>query len=52
VGVSVGVGLVVELLLPHADAKIRSRATQPRLNIGISAPEWMNYGLFIPYRSV
>jgi hypothetical protein len=33
----VGVGAVV-VLLPHAAATITSRTTQPRLNIGISAP--------------
>ena len=25
----------------HAAAEIRSRTTQPRLNIGIRAPEWI-----------
>ena len=30
---------------PHADPKIRSRTTQPRLNIGIRAPEWIGLGL-------
>ncbi len=34
------VGAVGVLLPPHAHAEIRSRTTQPRLNISISAPEW------------
>ena len=44
VGVDVGVGLVGELLPVHADAHIRNRTAQPRLNIGISAPEWIGCG--------
>jgi hypothetical protein len=36
-GVDGAVGVV--LPPPHADAKIRSRTTQPRLNFGISAPD-------------
>lgn len=39
VGEGEGDGAVLLPLL-HADANIRSSTTQPRLNIGISAPEW------------
>jgi hypothetical protein len=41
VGESVGEGegdVAVLLPLLHADANVRNRTTQPRLNIGISAP--------------
>ena len=43
VGESAGEGEgEVAVLLPalHADANVRSRTMQPRLNIGMSAPEW------------
>lgn len=43
VGVGVGVGDVVVLFPPQADANSTSRATQPRVNIGINALEWMSY---------
>jgi hypothetical protein len=51
VAVGVGVGDVV-LFPPHAAAKIRSRTTQPRLNIGIGAPNGLSDGYVTPYRSV
>jgi hypothetical protein len=35
----VAVGVVGVLVPPHTDAKITSRTTQPRSNIGISPPE-------------
>jgi hypothetical protein len=42
-GGGVGVGVVVAPV--HADAIIRSRTTQPRLNIGIVAPERIEFRL-------
>jgi hypothetical protein len=36
-------GAVAVLFLPHANAEIRSRRTQPRLNVGIGAPEWITF---------
>jgi hypothetical protein len=50
-GVGEGEGDVAVLLTPlHADVNVRSRTTQPRLNIGISAPEWTELRLkLLPY---
>jgi hypothetical protein len=50
-GVGEGEGDVAVLLPPlHADVNVRSRTTQPRLNIGIRASEWTELRLnLLPY---